>query len=103
MVSAMPAAEDHSDKRGGWLVAGMFWGGVGLAPLAALLLALASGSGLLRFAVGLVVLSIVLIGLSLTLRSESDSWRVEAEDLVLDEIDAFRDDIRGDIEHAANT
>jgi hypothetical protein len=99
MVSAMPGAEVEERGRSGQLARPLFWGGVGLTPLAAVLLLVAEGSLLLRIAVVLVILAVVLIALSITLRRDGDAVRA-AEEIVLDEIDAFREDVRNDIAHA---
>jgi len=97
----MPTAEDHEERAGGKLLVGLFWVGVGLAPLAALLLLLGRGDGPLRVAAVLAVLAVVLIGLSITLRRDTDTVRNELEDTLLDEIDMLREDVRGDIATAA--
>ncbi|MER7002267.1 hypothetical protein ABT297_04355 [Dactylosporangium sp. NPDC000555] len=78
----------------------LFWGGVGLSPLAALLLLVGSGF-VLQVAAVLAVLVVVLIGLSIALRPGGDTVRGEVEELVYEEIDTLREDIRGDITHAA--
>ncbi|MEV8513393.1 hypothetical protein [Dactylosporangium sp. NPDC051484] len=78
----------------------LFWGGVGLSPLAALLLLVGSGF-VLQVAAVLAVLAVLLIGLSIALRPGGDTVRGEVEELVYEEIDTLREDIRGDITHAA--
>jgi hypothetical protein len=97
----MPSTTETPDRRSGQKLALLFWAGVGLAPLAALLLVIGSGTGSLRAAVGLVLLSIVLMGLSLALRPRAESVRVELEDTIFDEIDILREDVRADITTAA--
>jgi hypothetical protein len=96
----MPGPETKG-ARGGRLLTGVFWTGVGLAPLAALLLLIGQGGLLLRIAAVLAVLAIVLIGLSIALRRGGDSLRVEIEDVLFEEIDILRDDVRDDITTAA--
>jgi hypothetical protein len=97
----MPAADSTEGRRGGRLVKVLFWIGVGLAPLAALLLLFGQGAGLLKLAAVLAVLAVVLIGLSITLRAGGGALGGDVEDLVYDEIDTLRDDLREDIAHAA--
>lgn len=98
----MPAAETTatSGLRSAKLLQLLFWAGVGLTPLAALLLLVGSGF-VLQVAAVLAVLVVLLIGLSIALRREGDSVRSEVEELVYEEMDSLRDDIRGDITHAA--
>jgi hypothetical protein len=98
----MPAPESQQDERRDTrLTTGLFWGGVGLAPLAALLLLLGQEGGALRVAAVLAILAVVLIGLSITLRGNSDAVRVELEEVLYEEIDALRNDVREDIGTAA--
>ncbi|MEV6925479.1 hypothetical protein AB0M46_13410 [Dactylosporangium sp. NPDC051485] len=101
----MPAAQAPDApgvKRSTKLLPLLFWGGVGLSPLAALLLLVGSGF-LLQLAAVLALLVVVLIGLSIALRQSGDTVRGEVEELVYEEIDHVRADIRGDITHAART
>jgi hypothetical protein len=97
----MPAAGSTGGRRSGRFPTVLFWSGVGLAPLAALLLVVGQGALPLQVAAALAVLAVVLIGLSITLRRDGDAIRTEVENLVFDEIDALRDGIRDDISHAA--
>ncbi|MDG4822432.1 hypothetical protein O7635_11285 [Asanoa sp. WMMD1127] len=96
----MPTTDDE-EPRGRPLLKLLFWAGIGLAPIAMLLLLLADGNGPLRIAAVLAVLAVVLIGLSIGLRSDSDALRGELEDMVADEIDGLQGDVRRDIETAA--
>ena len=79
----------------------LFWLGVALAPLAALLLLLVRGESGLRIAAVLAVLAVVLIGLSITLRRDIETVRLELEETLLDEVDLLREDVRQDIATAA--
>ncbi|HZM75431.1 MAG TPA: hypothetical protein VFC19_06875 [Candidatus Limnocylindrales bacterium] len=79
----------------------LFWVGVALAPLAALMLAISSGTGGIKTALGVVIISVILIGLSITMRRDGDGLRGEIEETVFDEIDALRADVRADITQAA--
>jgi len=81
----------------------LFWSGVGLAPLAALVLLLGTGGGPLRVAAVLAVLAMVLIGLSITLRRDTETVRIELEETILDEIELLRTDMRDDIAAATNS
>jgi hypothetical protein len=96
----MPPSNAREDQRYARLFPALFWGGVGLTPVAALILLIGSGTGSLRFAVTLVLLAMVLIGLSITLRKESDTMRADLEETIYDEIDVMRGDVRDDIGHA---
>ncbi|HTJ39252.1 MAG TPA: hypothetical protein VL738_39000, partial [Dactylosporangium sp.] len=99
----MPAAETTGVtgvKRSTKLLQLLFWSGVGLSPLAALLLLVGSGF-VLQVAAVLAVLVVLLIGLSIALRRDSEAVRGDVEELVYEEIDNLREDIRGDITHAA--
>src|SRR6185369_14159233 len=97
----MPASEIQQGQRALRLAPILFWCGVGLAPVAALLLLVASSSGPIRLAAALAVLAVILVGLSIALRRDPESVRAELEQLVLDEIDGLRDDLRQDITVAA--
>ncbi|MQA24994.1 MAG: hypothetical protein GEU94_05895 [Micromonosporaceae bacterium] len=96
----MPASHTTSGWRGRWLPI-VFWAGVGLAPLAAILLLVSQGGGPLRVAAVLAIMSVVLVGLSTTLRDDVDTVRAEFEETVYDETDAIREDVREDLVAAA--
>ncbi|MFG2055389.1 hypothetical protein ACGFI9_15320 [Micromonospora sp. NPDC048930] len=93
MPSVAPA-----DKRSPLLTV-LFWIGVALAPLAALILLVADGNGLLRFGAVLAILAVVLIGLSIALRS--DGGGTAAAEELRDEIEQLRRELRGEIVAAA--
>ncbi|GAA2714594.1 hypothetical protein ACFY2R_08820 [Micromonospora olivasterospora] len=87
----MPAsAIDRRDPR---LLSALFWTGVAFAPVAALILLVADGNGLLRLAAVLAIVAIVLIGLSIALRPDG---AVEVEEL-RDEIEQVRRELHGEI------
>ncbi|MEV4411603.1 hypothetical protein [Catellatospora sp. NPDC049609] len=98
----MPNSDTRDEQRHARLLPVLFWGGVGLAPLAALFLFIADGGFALRAAIGVVILSVILIGLSITLRRDTETVRLELEDMILDEIDTVRADVRDDISTAAH-
>jgi hypothetical protein len=97
----MPAPEDANGLRGRPLLNVLFWVGVGLAPVAALLLLLGQGSGPLRIGAVLATLAVVLIGLSIALRGDAETVRQNVEEVLFEEIDELRGDLRNDIETAA--
>ncbi|GLL04343.1 hypothetical protein [Dactylosporangium matsuzakiense] len=99
----MPAAETTGPpgvKRSTQLLQLLFWGGVGLAPLAALLFLVGSGF-ILQFAAVIGLLAVVLIGLSIALRREGETVKGEVEEMMYEEIDTLRENVRADITHAA--
>ena len=96
----MPVSEEEEPRRRPLLTV-LFWTGVGLAPLAMLLLLFADGNGLLRVAAVLAVLAVVLIGLSIGLRGDPEAVRVDIEDMIADEIEGLHRDVRKDVETAA--
>lgn len=97
----MSAREPSDESRRKFLPTVLFWSGVGLAPLAALLLLVGDGNGLLRIAAVLAVIAIVLIGLSITLRGDADSVRLEMEETLLEELDDLRGELRSEIATAS--
>lgn len=99
----MPAQQNTDERRGRPLLSVLFWVGVGLAPIAALMLLLSEGNGPLRIAAVLAVLAVVLIGLSITLRGNAETARLEVEETLLGEIDGLRAEFRNDIGAAARS
>jgi hypothetical protein len=93
--------DTNDARRGGRLLTVLFWAGIGLAPLAGLLLLLGSGNGVLRVAAILTVLAVVSIGLSIALRPDPAAIRLRMEETLLEEIDMLRADVRNDIATAA--
>ncbi|SHN01120.1 hypothetical protein [Cryptosporangium aurantiacum] len=71
----------------------LFWVGVAIAPIAALLLVLGSGVGPLRAAAVLAVFSVVIIGLSVVLRDDAAMVKDDVEDQLRTEVDRLRADI----------
>jgi hypothetical protein len=102
-LGRMPDAEETEIARGGKALTVVFWIGIALAPLAALLLLASQSAGALKIAAVLAILAVVLIGLSLVLKRDAESVRIELEDMLLDEVDALRADIRQDIATASRT
>ncbi|MGW0504691.1 hypothetical protein [Micromonospora sp. NPDC003241] len=91
-----PLPVDARNKR---MLKALFWGGVALAPVAALILLVADGNGPLRFAAVLAIMAVVLIGLSIALRTEGDG-SARSEELRAD-LDELRRELRGEIVAAA--
>lgn len=97
----MPASDTRDDQRGERVYSILFWVGVALAPIAALMLLISSGTGGLKGALGVVIISVILIGVSIIMRRDGEGLRTELEETVFDEIDALRADVRADISQAA--
>jgi hypothetical protein len=93
----MPDVDPEDARRSARLFPALFWAGVGLAPLAALLILLGSSGGAVRFGAVLGVLAPVLIGLSIALRPDPDTVRLQIEEALLEEIDALRSEMRRDL------
>lgn len=110
----MPASVAAPDRRDSRLLPGLFWAGVGLAPVAALILLVADSNGPLRIAAVLAIAAVVLIGLSVALRDGGDGAHADAEELrdeveeqhrqveaLRREIEALRQDQHGEVAAAA--
>jgi hypothetical protein len=93
----MPDVDPEDARRSARLFPALFWAGVGLAPLAALLILLGSSGGAVRFGAVLGVLAPVLIGLSIALRPDPETVRLQIEEALLEEIDALRGEMRQDL------
>ncbi len=76
------------------------WVAIGLASLAALIIAAFSGAAALRIAAFMAVVAVVLVVLSITLNGASTT-KLHLEETLLDEIDMLREDVRADITTAA--
>src|SRR5687768_3201988 len=85
-------APGHSER----LLLGLIWAGVVLAPMAAIVVLLGSSTGSVRFAVLLVVISVVLIGTSVLLRNDPRLHRRDVEDRVAEEVAALRRELRSE-------
>ncbi|MDR7280307.1 hypothetical protein [Catenuloplanes atrovinosus] len=96
----MPAPDPVAERANPRLAQGLLWAGVGLAPLAALFLLFGGGTGTLRFAVFLVLVSIALIGASVTLRGGSGASRVDLEEAMVEEMVRLRAEVRSEIANA---
>ncbi|SCE73629.1 hypothetical protein GA0074695_0706 [Micromonospora viridifaciens] len=96
----MPAPVAPAEKRNSSLLTVLFWVGVALAPLAALILLVADGGGLLRIGAVLAILAVVLIGLSIALRGDGGAGAAGVEEL-RDEVEQLRHELRNEIVAAA--
>jgi len=96
----MPASEIQ-DVRRGKLLQGLFWGGVGLASLAILILLFGQGTGALRVAAIVSVLTIVMLAVSVVMRPSVELVRIDIEERVLNEVDRVRARAREDVTTAA--
>ncbi|MEW2431560.1 hypothetical protein AB0877_26405 [Micromonospora sp. NPDC047644] len=96
----MPAPATPDARRQPPLLTMLFWAGVALAPVAALILLVADGNAPLRFAAVLAILAVVLIGLSIALRPDNEGASARTDEL-LDEIEELRRELRGEIVAAA--
>ncbi|MFD6661596.1 hypothetical protein ACFWDK_04390 [Micromonospora chalcea] len=96
----MPASVAPADKRNPTVLIVLFWAGVGLAPLAALILLVADGNGSLRLGAVLAIMAVVLIGLSVALRPEGGSGGAASEEL-REELEQLRRELRAEIVAAA--
>jgi hypothetical protein len=95
----MPASDDF--LHNGRVLAVLFWSGVGLAPLAALILLVGQSGGPLRFGAIFALIAVVLIGLSIGLRRDADSVRAEVHEALHAEVTHLRGEVRADITTAA--
>src|SRR5947207_10012399 len=99
--TAMPASDPRQGRHVLRIVPFLFWGGVGLAPVAVVLIVVGQSSSLLRVGAALAMLVVVLIGLAVSLQRSAGGVPPDVEDMVLDELDALREDVREDITVAA--
>jgi hypothetical protein len=79
----------------------LFWVGVGLAPLAVLVVLFGGSTGALRIAVAFAVLSIVALAVSIAMRPSVEMVRVDIEHRFLDEVERVRAGSREEVSLAA--
>src|SRR4051794_9875874 len=96
----MPSSTDQRNAHRTKVLRALFWSGVGLAPLAVLIMLVAAGA-VLKVAALVAMVSVVLIGVSIALRRDPETVRVELHDTILDEVDQLRHDVREDVNAAA--
>ena len=75
------------------LLTALIWAGVGLAPVAALVVLLGGSTGSVRFAVLLIAVCVVLIGAALLVRHDPVVLRLDAEDQLATEVSALREEL----------
>ncbi|MER7169526.1 hypothetical protein ABT336_26140, partial [Micromonospora sp. NPDC000207] len=96
----MSAPVSAPERRPPSLLTVLFWAGVALAPVAALILLVAESNGPLRVAAVLAIGAVVLIGLSITLRADGGAAGVDPEQ-AQEELDDLRRELRSEIVAAA--
>jgi hypothetical protein len=97
----MPDVDAADARRAAWLHPMMFWGGVGLAPLAALLILLGAGGTPVRMGAVMGVMAPVMIGISFAMRPNPESIRLHFEETLLEELDLLRGEVREEIANSA--
>src|SRR5690606_7675766 len=100
--TAMPEVDPDQSRRHARVTARLLWAGVGLAPLAGLVLLVSGGGGVL-FGIGviLIVAAVVLVGVAMLQRPDPSTVRAAMEEMLLEEIELLREDLRRDIAGAA--
>lgn len=91
------AAERQSERQ----LTAMIWAGVGLVPVAVLIVLVGGGDTSLRFAVLLMAVSVVLVGASLLIRNDPELLRMDVADRVAEQADALREEMREEVAAAA--
>ncbi|MFC3380578.1 hypothetical protein [Couchioplanes azureus] len=76
----------------------LIWGGIGLAPLAAVVVLSGGAGGSVKFAVLLVALCVLMLGTSLLLRGEPAA---DAGEVVTTKVEALRRELRDEVRRAA--
>ncbi|GAA2518977.1 hypothetical protein [Pilimelia columellifera] len=92
----------QDSPTGGGALALMFWGGVAAAPVAALMIVFADGVGAVKIAAGVAVLAVILVALATMLR-DGGAGQGELEEVIFEESDALRHDLREDIKSAVRS
>jgi|GEM_PF-2614904 len=78
----------------------VFWTGMGLTPIAAILVFLSEGSSTARISAAVAILGVALVGLSVMMRANAVQPGPEFEALIAEEIELLRRDVRQDITSA---
>ncbi|MEV4635847.1 hypothetical protein AB0J80_00705 [Actinoplanes sp. NPDC049548] len=92
---------DPDEQPSARLLRALIWGGVGLAPVAAISVLVGGGTGSIRFAVLLIAVCVVLLGASLLIRNDPVLLKMDVEDRVGAEVDSLRGELRDEIAAAA--
>ncbi|HKS99296.1 MAG TPA: hypothetical protein VJT31_07180 [Rugosimonospora sp.] len=98
----MLASRVQGRRRGGQSYTAIVWIGLGLAPIAALLVLFGRGTVAMYVAALLAILAVMLFGLSMRKRPDTADMRAELEEALFDEIDVLHADIRQDIASATH-
>jgi hypothetical protein len=93
--------EDDEQGHSASLLRALIWAGVGLAPVAAVVVLLGGSDGSVRFGVLLIAVCVVLIGASMLIRSDPVLLRMDVEDRVAEEVDLLREELREQIAAAS--
>lgn len=93
-MSSDRVAENGQNAR---LLRALVWGGVSLAPVAALVVMLGDSQGPIRFAVLLIAVCVVLVGASLLVRNDPVLLRMHVDERVAEEVGALREEMRSEI------
>ncbi|GAA2528665.1 hypothetical protein [Winogradskya humida] len=88
---------DPEVKQHTRLLTGLIWVGIGLAPIAAIVVLIGGSTGAMRFAVLLVAVCVVLIGAAMLIRTDPVLHRMDVEDRVSAEVDALRGGLRDEL------
>ncbi|MDT5033019.1 MAG: hypothetical protein QOC94_3190, partial [Actinoplanes sp.] len=99
--ATMPDPDSEQHGHSARLLRALIWGGVGLAPVTALVALVGGSDNSVRFAVVLIAVCVVLIGSSMLIRSDPVLLRMHVEDRVGEEVEALRAQLREEIAAAA--
>ncbi|WP_041832971.1 hypothetical protein [Actinoplanes sp. N902-109] len=89
------------EKPSSTLLRALIWAGVGLAPVAAIIVMVTGSTGAMRFAVLLVAVCVILLGAAMLIRNDPVLLSMDVEERVAAEVEALRNDLRGEIGSAA--
>ena len=92
--ATMPDLDSEQQGHSARLLRALIWAGVGLAPVAAVVVLVGGSDGSVRFGVLLIAVCVVLIGASMLIRSDPVLLRMHVEDRVAEEIDSLREKLR---------
>jgi hypothetical protein len=97
-VTSAPVSDDREPQaaQSARLLRALIWAGVGLAPVAAVVVLLGATGNAARIAVVLIAVCVVLIGASMLVRSDPVMLAMDVEDRVAEEADALREELRAE-------
>jgi hypothetical protein len=98
-VASATMSDLDSERQGhsARLLRALIWGGVCLAPVAAVVVLVGGSGNSVRFGVLLIAVCVMLIGASMVIRNDPVLLRMHVEDRVNDEIDALRERLHEEI------